>query len=81
MMSKRVLDALREQFHEDFGELSERDGYIQRMKATPQQTFSLSVYHRSGHISTTISDAPFFSPCNVSYEPYPQRYIIKIDDT
>ena len=33
MMSKRVLDALREQFNDEFGELSERDGYIQRMKA------------------------------------------------
>ena len=33
MLSKKVLDALREQFHEEFGELSERDSYIQRMKA------------------------------------------------
>ena len=33
MLSRRVLDALREQFHDEFGELSERDGYIQRMKA------------------------------------------------
>lgn len=33
MLSKKVLDALREQFHEEFGELSERDGYIQRVKA------------------------------------------------
>ena len=33
MLSKRVLDALREQFHEEFGELNERDCYIQRMKA------------------------------------------------
>ena len=33
MLSRRVLDALREQFHDKFGELSERDGYIQRMKA------------------------------------------------
>ena len=33
MLSKRVLDALREQFHEEFGELSERDSYIKRMKA------------------------------------------------
>lgn len=33
MLSKRVLDALREEFHEEFGELSERDDYIQRMKA------------------------------------------------
>lgn len=33
MLSKRVLDALQEQFHEEFGELSEKDGYIQRMKA------------------------------------------------
>lgn len=33
MLSKRVLDALREEFHEEFGELSERDSYIQRMKA------------------------------------------------
>ncbi len=32
MLSKRVLDALREQFHEEFGELSERDSYIKRMK-------------------------------------------------
>lgn len=28
MLSKRVLDALREEFHEEFGELSERDDYI-----------------------------------------------------
>ena len=27
------MDALREQFHEEFGELSERDSYIKRMKA------------------------------------------------
>lgn len=33
MLSKRVLDALREEFYEEFGELSERDDYIQRMKA------------------------------------------------
>ncbi len=33
MLSKRVLDALQEEFHEEFGELSERDDYIQRMKA------------------------------------------------
>lgn len=33
MLSKRVLDALRKEFHEEFGELSERDDYIQRMKA------------------------------------------------
>lgn len=33
MLSKRVLDALREEFHEEFGDLSERDSYIQRMKA------------------------------------------------
>lgn len=33
MLSKRVLDALREEFHEEFGELSKRDDYIQRMKA------------------------------------------------
>lgn len=33
MLSKRVLDALREEFHEEFGELSGRDDYIQRMKA------------------------------------------------
>lgn len=33
MLSKRVLDALREEFHEEFGELSKRDGYIQEMKA------------------------------------------------
>ena len=33
MLSKKVLDALREQFHKEFGELSERDSYIQRMKA------------------------------------------------
>ena len=31
MLSKRVLDALREEFHDEFGELSERDDYIQRM--------------------------------------------------
>lgn len=33
MLSRKVLDALREEFHEGFGELSERDDYIQRMKA------------------------------------------------
>ena len=33
MLSKRVLDALREEFHEEFGELSKRDNYIQRAKA------------------------------------------------
>lgn len=38
MLSKRVLDALREEFHDEFGELSERDDYIQRMKA---DTFAL----------------------------------------
>ena len=33
MLSKRVLDALREEFHEEFGELSKSDDYIQRTKA------------------------------------------------
>ena len=41
MLSKRVLDALREQFHEEFGELSERDSYIKRMKA---DAFALGFY-------------------------------------
>lgn len=33
MLSKRVLDALCEQFDDEFGELSERDGCMQQMKA------------------------------------------------
>ena len=33
MLSKKVLDAMRDEFNEEFGELSERDGYIQQMKA------------------------------------------------
>lgn len=33
MLSREVLDALRDEFNEEFGELSERDGYIQEMKA------------------------------------------------
>lgn len=33
MLSKKVLDAMREDFHEEFGILSGRDRYIQQMKA------------------------------------------------
>ena len=56
MMSKRVLDALREQFHEDFGELSERDGYIQRMKA---DAFALigSMAPNDRRLETDVADA------------------------
>ena len=56
MMSKRVLDALREQFHEDFGELSERDGYIQRMKADAFALIGrMAPYDR--RLETDIEDA------------------------
>lgn len=34
MLSKKVLDALRDEFNDEFGELSKRDGYIQEMKAS-----------------------------------------------
>ena len=33
MLSRKVLDALRDEFNEEFGELSEKDRYIQQMKA------------------------------------------------
>ena len=33
MLSRKVLDALRDEFNEEFGELSEKDSYIQQMKA------------------------------------------------
>lgn len=56
MMSRRVLDALREQFHDDFGELSERDGYIQRMKAN---AFALigSMAPNDRRLETDVEDA------------------------
>lgn len=56
MMSKRVLDALCEQFHDDFGELSERDGYIQRMKA---DAFALigSMAPNDRRLETDVEDA------------------------
>ena len=56
MMSKRVLDALREQFNDEFGELSERDGYIQRMKA---DAFALigSMAPNDKRLETDVEDA------------------------
>ncbi len=33
MLSRKVLDALRDEFNDEFGELSEKDSYIQQMKA------------------------------------------------
>lgn len=33
MLSKKVLDALRDEFNDEFGRLSEKDSYIQQMKA------------------------------------------------
>lgn len=33
MLSRTVLDALRDEVNNEFGKLSERDGYIQKMKA------------------------------------------------
>lgn len=56
MMSKRVLDALCEQFHDDFEELSERDGYIQRMKA---DAFALigSMAPNDRRLETDVEDA------------------------
>lgn len=33
MLSRKVLDALRDEFNDEFGKLSERDSYIQQMKA------------------------------------------------
>ena len=56
MMSKRVLDALREQFNDEFGELSDRDGYIQRMKA---DAFALigSMAPNDKRLETDVEDA------------------------
>lgn len=56
MLSKRVLDALREEFHEEFGELSERDDYIQRMKA---DAFALigSMVPNDTKVTADIEDA------------------------
>lgn len=56
MMSRRVLDALREQFHDDFGELSGRNGYIQRMKA---DAFALigSMAPNDRRLETDVEDA------------------------
>ena len=56
MLSKRVLDALREEFHEEFGELSERDDYIQRMKA---DAFALigSMVPNDTQVTADIEDA------------------------
>ena len=33
MLSRKVLDALRDEFNDEFGKLSEKDSYIQQMKA------------------------------------------------
>ena len=56
MLSKRVLVALREEFHEEFGELSERDDYIQRMKA---DAFALigSMAPNDSRLETDVEDA------------------------
>ena len=56
MMSRRVLDALRAQFHDEFGELSEREDYIQRMKA---DAFALigSMAPNDRRLETDVEDA------------------------
>lgn len=56
MLSRRVLDALREQFDAEFGELSERDDYLQQMKA---DTFALvgSMAPNDRRLETDVDDA------------------------
>lgn len=56
MLNKRVLDALREEFHEEFGKLSERDDYIQRMNA---DTFALigSMAPNDRRLEVEVDDA------------------------
>ena len=56
MLSKRVLDALREEFNDEFFELSERDDYIQRMKA---DAFALigSMAPNDGRLECEVDDA------------------------
>lgn len=33
MLSRKVLDALRDEFNDEFGDLSEKDSHIRQMKA------------------------------------------------
>jgi len=56
MLSKKVLDAMRDEFNEEFGELSERDGYIQQMKA---EAFALigSMAPNDRRLETDVEDA------------------------
>lgn len=56
MLSKKVLDAMRDQFNEEFGALSERDSYIQQMKA---DAFALigSMAPNDRRLETDIDDA------------------------
>lgn len=56
MLNKKALDALREEFNEEFGALSERDSYIQQMKA---DAFALigSMAPNDRRLETTVDDA------------------------
>ena len=37
MLSRKVLDALRDEFNDEFDKLSEKDSYIQQMKANTEK--------------------------------------------
>lgn len=56
MLSKKVLDAMRDEFNDEFGEISERDSYIQQMKA---DAFALigSMAPNDKRLDTDVDDA------------------------
>lgn len=56
MLSRRVLDALCEQFNDEFGALSERDSYIQQMKADAYALIG-SMAPNDRRLETDVDDA------------------------
>lgn len=56
MLDKKILDAMRYRFYEEFDALSEKDDYIQRMKA---DAFALigSMAPNDSRLETDVEDA------------------------
>ncbi len=56
MLSKKVMDAMRDEFNEEFEKLSEKDSYIQQMKA---DAFALigSMVPNDTRVTANIEDA------------------------
>ena len=56
MLSRKVLDALRDEFNDEFGELSEKDSYIQQMKADAFRLIS-SMARNDRRLELEVDDA------------------------